>query len=215
MEGVVIFIALMAFVVLWISILCVIEYKGQKATIRVKEGDRTLTSAPGSSVDDALKNLFDKLYNQVQSLTKPEAIQRRIDQMNSAMQEAERRVSMPTREYCMNLLAHSKAKKRKQDEVVGRQYAMRQIETRNKAMEKKFEKLCAGIATKSSLAKLAENITRARDELPSIDINYLSSGSRAKYIAIEKELDSKGVQLYSEFLNSQFAKSAQMDKTVR
>lgn len=86
---------------------------GVKRIIQVKDGDRTLISATGNSVDEALRALFDKLYAQVQSLVTPEAIQRRIDQMNSAMSESEKRVSKKTREYCNVILLQSQNKYRR------------------------------------------------------------------------------------------------------
>ncbi len=85
---------------------------GRKTTIRVEDGDRVLSSATASSPDEALRILCSKLYAQVQSLTKPEAIQSRINQMHTVINEARGIVSEYTIEYCLRMLDRAKEKHR-------------------------------------------------------------------------------------------------------
>lgn len=110
--GLAVFIVLLVLV----AIVCTLSRNEKKATIRVKDGNRVLSSATGSSPDEALEILFAKLYAQVQSLTKPEAIQSRIDQMCSAMDEARCMVSRKTIEHCSGMLAQAKEKHRRLSE---------------------------------------------------------------------------------------------------
>ena len=83
---------------------------GRKVTIQVKDDDRILTSATGTSVDDALKGVFNKLYDQVQQLATPDAIQRRIDQMNTALADVRGKASDKAIVYCTEMLRSSEQK---------------------------------------------------------------------------------------------------------
>lgn len=85
---------------------------GENATIRVSDENRVYTSATGTSVDDALKKLFVKLYGQVESLAKPESIEKRIDWMQSALNQQGDMVSNKTFTYCADLLDQARAKHR-------------------------------------------------------------------------------------------------------
>ena len=84
----------------------------ENATIRVSDENRVYTSATGTSVDDALKKLFAKLYGQVESLAKPESIEKRIDWMQSALNQEGDMVSNKTFTYCADLLDQARAKHR-------------------------------------------------------------------------------------------------------
>ena len=84
----------------------------ENATIRVSDENRVYTSATGTSVDDALKKLFAKLYGQVESLAKPESIEKRIDWMQSALNQQGDLVSNKTFTYCADLLDQARAKHR-------------------------------------------------------------------------------------------------------
>ena len=84
----------------------------ENATIRVSDENRVYTSATGTSVDDALKKLFAKLYGQVESLAKPESIEKRIDWMQSALNQQGDMVSNKTFTYCADLLDQARAKHR-------------------------------------------------------------------------------------------------------
>lgn len=103
-------------IVIWIRVLRKSRdssYDKRNATFYVADGDRVLSSATGSMADEALRILCSKLYAQVQSLTKPEAVQSRINQMYSAINNARGIVPESTIDYCSRLLIRAKEKHRR------------------------------------------------------------------------------------------------------
>ena len=105
-------IVLIVIIFICLAVSGTVSSGGENATIRVSDENRVYTSATGTSVDDALKNLFAKLYGQVESLAKPESIEKRIDWMQSALNQQGDMVSNKTFTYCADLLDQARAKHR-------------------------------------------------------------------------------------------------------
>lgn len=102
------------FIFVVILVICITNDLGKdqnSATIRIMNGERTLSSASGPTVDTALKNLFDKLYNQAQELKTSDSVQRRIDQMQCALNDSGKKASIKTREYCSILLIQTQIRR--------------------------------------------------------------------------------------------------------
>ena len=115
------FVVILVLLVIFLIVYAFIGSRRRTATIKINDGNRTLVSATGNSVDDAFCKMFDKLYEQAENAVKSETIQRRIDEMETAFSQSQGKLSRKTNEYCAILLSKAKARKRSvQDEEVRR-----------------------------------------------------------------------------------------------
>lgn len=125
------FVPLFVLLSVFFIILACLGGRKRKATIKINDGNRTLVSATGNSVDEAFCKMFDKLYEQAENAVKSETIQRRIDEMETAFSQSQGKLSRRTNEYCSLLMSKAKARKR----AVSDEEARRRQEAARKKQE--------------------------------------------------------------------------------
>lgn len=180
-------VALLMIVLLFVVILSLRRQK--KVKLSISNESRVLISATGTSEDDAVRLLFEKISHQVSSLKTASAIQGRIDQMEMVLKEKSCHLKEGTRLYCNACIDSAKQNvQRIKAEEAHRKNNM--VQNRLDASEEqKIQKLLKGIENPVSFAGLVKALENAEKELPGVNRSRLSASCNLQYAQIEDALN--------------------------
>lgn len=181
-------------------LLCIIQYcraslSEHNCTLRISDENKTLISATGKNVNEALAALFSKLERRIDETSNPEMVASLIRKGEIALADVYKKASRRTRESCENTLVIARRKhKRLLDERMQKQEAAikESAEKRKVEVKKKQEKERSMSSQKSMAAEQRRLMT------PSLRYRVLSrDGYRCKICGASA---SDGVQLHVDHI---------------
>jgi len=167
-----------------------------KVTIRVTKDERTVATGTGYSADQALQNLFDKLYNKVQSAAKPKTIQNSIDEMNTALRDAHH-VSQQAINYCDAII---RASKERYNQLITAAYLQKQ----DRELMKQLNSLYQKVFKPSSLASLSKALLFAREEAPRLGAQLIAAEGIVAYASLIEKLETEDEGILNAYVDERF-----------